>query len=152
MTASHQTGKMTTRHIGIRTAVHNPVPGSVLVLVCPHALVLCLRWCPLGGRPDPDSAPVSRTILGSQQKKAGHGSWPECGGVSRLRPSPLLSSTRCPEYRSRPAVSTRCSAGDSALAGELEMVAVVNQVMVNCDQCDQRLVKQGRSQCLVSDD
>ena len=32
------------------------------------------------------------------------------------------------------------------------MVAVVNQVMVNCDQCDQWLVKQGRSQCPMTND
>ena len=148
MTASHQTGKMTTQHIGIRTTVHNPVPGSGLVLVSPHALspLVSARW---------QTRPGLGSGLGDNSWIPTEESWPWLLAGVRLclqAPSlsaPVLHSVSGVSIRS--AVSMRRSARDSALAGELEMVAVVNQVMVNCDQCYQCLVKQGRSQCLVSD-
>ena len=139
---------MTTQHIGIRTAVHNPVPGSGLVLVSPHALspLVSARW---------QTRPGLGSGLGDNSWIPTEESWPWLLAGVRLclqAPSlsaPVLHSVSGVSIRS--AVSMRRSARDSALAGELEMVAVVNQVMVNCDQCDQCLVKQGRSQCLLSD-
>ena len=144
MTASHQTGKMTTQHIGIRTAVHNPVPGSVLVLVCPHALspLVSARW---QTRPGLGSGLEDNSWIPTEE------SWPWLlAGVRRCLQAPSLSA---PVLHSVSGVSIAACSLHALLCWRLGPGWRTGDGRGGKSSYgDQWLVKQGRSQCLVSDD